>query len=269
ETILLTSGWDGHAIDIILDKELNLFMVANSGERFSKLKSGLNAYDMQFALTVDDIYLILNNRDQLDLEFKEFYDLGLERNDAYSFNMPEQLYGNCAWYSQEIAQKALMFIEIAKSTGNLKLAFDIAEQWFHEYLDFHETYVLQSYLEDPFLEVAALGDILVDYHMTLSTPQAQERAQLILNVLTDDVHKSDFAKYCERHSNDFTPQFIELMAEKGYNIPGLNPPLDVLREEDMLVWETDMIVAHSPLMPAVMFVASPTTLHEEIPLAIL
>ncbi|MCS5712202.1 ankyrin repeat domain-containing protein [Candidatus Berkiella aquae] len=269
ETILLTTGWDGHAIDIILDKELNLFMVANSGERFSKLESGLNAYDMHFALTVDDIYLILNNRDQIDLEFKEFYDLGLERNDAYSFNMPEQLYGNCAWYSQEIAQKALMFIEMAKSTGNLDLAFDVAEQWFDEYRNFHQTYVLKTYLEDPFLEVAALGDILVDYHMTLSTPQERERAELILDVLTDDAHQGDFAKYCEMHSNELTPQFIEFIADKGYEIPGFNPPLEVLREEDVLVWDTEMIVAHSPMMPVVMYVASPNPLPEEMPLAIL
>lgn len=227
ETLLLPSGWEGHAIEVIINKPLNLFMVANSGERFEDVKPGLNAFNLQFPLTADNIYSILTNEEQINLEFKHFYDLGLEQNQQYSFLHPSQTFGNCSWYSQQIAQKALLYIELSQSINNPALALSIAEQWFAEYTEFHLTHVLKTYLNDPFLEVGALGDILVNYHMKLESPAQQERAKLILDVLTDNAHKNEFNNYVKENHADFTPELKKYITDNHYKITDLMPSQDL------------------------------------------
>ncbi len=246
KTILIPSGWDGHALDIIIDKSLNLFMVANAGERFEGLEPGLNAFNMQFALTADDFYSMVNNEEEAELEFKKFYDLGLEQNETYSFLFPSQTYGNCAWYSQQIAQKALLFIELSKSINDPVLAMSIAELWFKEYTEFHQTEVLKTYLEDPFLEVTALGDILKNYHMDLSSPYQKERSKLLLDHLMDSHHQSDFEAYCKANQ-----------LELGKMFAAADAAFEKLSLEDIIRWDNDNVVESITLPTSVLPVVLP------------
>lgn len=263
-TIILPCGWDGHAIEIILNKELNLFMVANSGERFEGFASGLNAYHMQFDLTPDVIYSIINNQEQLELEFKKFYDLDLERSDIYSFSMPDQVYGNCAWYSQQIAQKALLYIELSKLVSTPELALSITEKWFEEYNEFHLTYVLKAYLEDPFLDEAALGDILITYHNHLETPAQTERSNLILEVLSENAHKIAFNSYLHEHLQDLTPEIKKFLNENGYKTSEASSTT-LIESKDVLSWndaelQQESLLPATPLLQSLLPVVLP---HEE------
>ncbi|MGE3319194.1 MAG: ankyrin repeat domain-containing protein [Candidatus Berkiella sp.] len=218
ETLLLPAGWDGHALDIIVDKSLNLFMVANAGERFEGLAPGLNAFSMQFLLTADTIYEILNNQEQIELEFQKFYDLGLEVNETYSIMSANQEYGNCAWFSQQIAQQGLLFIDLVKSTNDIPLASSLAKKWYTELNEYHLTTVLKEYLADPFLEVAALGDILIHYHKDLDSSEQKERTKLILDFLTEGSHSADFKKYYQTHLSEITSNLKNFIAENDYDL---------------------------------------------------
>jgi len=247
ETILLPSGWDGHALDIIIDKSLNLFMVANAGERFEGFQPGLNAFNMQFALTSEDVHLLLTNEEEEALEFKKYYDLGLEKNEMFSFFFPPQVYGNCAWYSQQIAQKALITIELTKLTNDSTRAAAISDNWFKEYNEFHQTSVLKTYLEDPFLEVAALGDILMNYHKELTSQPENERAKLLLDHLTDSAHKNDFVAYCQSLEREVTSTLKKFIVENEYHSLDflLHKPqtgemsAEVLSAQDVITWDNE------------------------------
>lgn len=170
ETILLQTGWEGHAIDIILDKDLELFMVANAGDQFWGLQPGLNAYHHQLAINVDDIYSILNNSDSMALEFKKTYDLGLVFSQEYSFTTPGQSYGNCTWNSELVAEQALIFLDLKKEHMDSASALKLSQTWFNELLDFQQNITLDAYLEKPTLDNKALSDIAKQYDIdTLST----------------------------------------------------------------------------------------------------
>lgn len=218
ETILLHSHWDGHFLDIILDKQTNLVMIANGGNRYHALPAGLNAYHPQFDVQSNDIYLLLNNENQMHLEFKYFYDLGLLRDDNYSIETPNQAYGNCGWYSQQIAEQGFIFLELHKALGDYEIAKDLSQMWYAELNDFHQTFVLKAYLEKPALEVAALGDILIDYHSNPQTAQALERVDLILDNVLSIENLEAFEIYYQAHQEDFSPELKQFMQDKGYTL---------------------------------------------------
>lgn len=273
ETILLPAGWDGHALDIIIDKALNLFIVANAGERFEAIAPGLNAFNMQFSLAVDDIYSILNNEEQIDLEFKKFYDLGLEINETYTMGSPSQDYGNCAWFSQQIAQKGLLLIDLAKSTNDIPLALKIAHTWYEELNEYHLSAVLKEYLADPFLEVAALGDVLIHYHNQVESSEERARAKLILDYLTDSSHKADFKKYYQAHLTEFTPTLKSFMADNGYDLNYFPARKDhentqdteVVHIDDVIQWHNEelcLVAPSSVIMPPVLML--PAMLDEQV-----
>ncbi|MBI2792426.1 MAG: ankyrin repeat domain-containing protein [Gammaproteobacteria bacterium] len=221
QTILLPCGWEGHAIDIILNKPLNLFIVANGGESYPGIDSGINAYNHQFAITVEDIYHILTNHEKMEMEFKRYYDLGLMHNDEYSLILPDQEYGNCAWYSQQLSERALLFLELRSTVTDITVAARLSEAWFEQLDDFHQTLVLKEYLEDPFLEVAVLGDILINYHSTLSTPAEIERAKLILDNLTSAENKSLFIKFYNSHRFEISPELKQFIKDNGFKMEGM------------------------------------------------
>ncbi len=151
KTILLPTGWDGHAIDVILDKDLNLILFANGGDQYSALNPGLMAYHPQVNIEVNDIYNMLNNTDIMDIEFKYYYDLGLTFCPEYSFVTPGQEYGNCAWNSQLIAEQALIFLELKKVFPIGDDALTLATTWFAELENFQQMSILETYAENPTL----------------------------------------------------------------------------------------------------------------------
>ncbi|MFI4938175.1 MAG: ankyrin repeat domain-containing protein [Candidatus Berkiellales bacterium] len=218
KTVLLPSGWNRHHLDIILDKHLNLLIVANGGNRNPALKSGANAYTMNFKITVDDIYEILNNTDQMDLEFKQFYDLGLVENTTFSFEVTPQKFLNCTWYSHQIAEKALLFLALQKKIDNPDFAKELSHYWFDQLNDFHQTYILKEYLAAPTLETDALSDILINYHGKLTTQPAKERAILILDNLTNENNTNQFQQYYQSHKKEFTPELVHFMKDNGYDV---------------------------------------------------
>lgn len=239
QTILLPCGWDGHALGIILNQELNLFIVANAGDRFDTIKPGINAYHHEFPITADVIYNILNNTEKMDLEFKYYYDLGLYRDENYSKVLPEQIYGNCAWYSHQLSEQALLFLEISNKVENPSLALALSESWFKELDEFHKTSVLKAYLADPYLEVAMLGDILLMYHNKLSTPEEKERASLILDTLTSPEYKAEFTKYYYKHTFDISAELKLFIKDNGYHIGNSHQPIKTGEKEAALASHPD------------------------------
>ncbi len=223
KTVILPCGWKGHAIDIILDKAANLFIVANGGDSYPGIKSGLNAYTQHFTITSDDIYRILTNDKKMELEFKHFYDLGLDYNSEFSLVLPYQAFGNCAWYSQQLSERALIFLELTKLTKNHDLSIALSDNWFKQLDDFHQTLVLKEYLVNPYLNVSALGDVLVSYHKKLETPGERERAKLILDSFNSPAIKNEFIQYYKEHRLEFSPELKQFVKNSGFKIEGQWP----------------------------------------------
>jgi hypothetical protein len=230
-TVLLPCGWKGHSIDVILNKELNLFIVANGGESFSALSSGINAYHYQFPFGMEDFYQILTNEERMTLEFKQFYDHGLSPAVDYSLTLPYQSFGNCAWYSQQLSERALLFMELNEVLNNHDLADAISSQWFTQLDNFHQTMVLEDYLEKPYLEVAVLGDILINYHQNLILPEEKERAKLILDNLSMSTNKTEFAQFYNNHLSEISPALKNYIKDNNYKIDGVKLGIPTMAEQ--------------------------------------
>lgn len=222
KTILLATGWDGHAIDIILDKETNLLIVNNGGQRYEKLPAGINAYDMNYKITPEMIYKILNNEEQFDLEFILFYDLGLSKNSDFSIETDGQIAGNCAWFSQRLAEKSLLMLDIYKSTHDVTLSKELSDIWFNQLDDFHQTRLLKEYLANPTLEPRAMVDVLLSYHSELTTDSEKGRAKLLLDYLTNPDTKDDFNGFYSVRNDAFTPELNHFMKANGYKVEYVN-----------------------------------------------
>jgi hypothetical protein len=256
QTILLPCGWDGHAIDVILNKPLNLFIVANGGESYPGIDSGINAYNHLFSINAEDIYHILTNHEKMEMEFKRFYDLGLIHNNEFSLILPDQEFGNCAWYSQQLSERALLYLELRNMVSDPMVAARLSETWFEQLDDFHQTLVLKEYLEDPFLEVAALGDILINYHHTLSTPSEIERAKLILDNLSFPENKSFFLKFYNAHRFDISPELKQFIKDNGYKIEGMREgdfnhehTTNIIDIHDVIKMDNDDVLTHVKTVP--------------------
>lgn len=238
QTLLLPSGWEGHFINIILDPDLNLLLVANAGQQYPELTPGLNAYDLHAPIEMHHIYQILNTENQIDLEYKLHYDLGLSPNLQYSFETNPQVFGNCGWNSQRVAEQGLLMLELYKLTNDSELSLSTAQIWFEELDSFHQTMVLADYLKQPYLEVAALTDILFDYHSVLDSPAKIERATMILEPLSAIDSPIDLQAYYAEHSEAFSHDLVNLMHERGY-LP-VPPAESVLLLEDLFVTEDSL-----------------------------
>jgi hypothetical protein len=213
ETILLPSGWEGHTIEVILNKNLNLFIVANGGDRYSGIKAGINAYHYDYNFNAQDIYNILNNENKVDLEFKGLYDYGLTPDNMFSIYTPEQKYGNCSWYSQLLAEQALLFLDIKEAIGNTDIAKELSEIWFRQIDNYHQTNILKSYLENPSLEPRAIEDILLNYHNELSTPAEIERGKLILEYMTQPTHQLELDAFISSHQPTLSQPLKQLIGD--------------------------------------------------------
>ena len=206
-TVLLPSNWhngeSGHTINIILNKDLNLFIVANGGESHPAWPSGVNAYHPTRDITVDDIYFILTNSDRVDFEFKLFYDLGLVRDEDYSIETASQSFGNCAWYTQQVAEVGLLFLAIHQQLDvPLEVSKTLTIAWFNELTDFQKTMVLNDYLDTPSLEPLALSNILSDHHTDFAKDSEKQRTDLLLNY----VEPSTVVDVIAIPTPDFSPE---------------------------------------------------------------
>lgn len=216
-TLLLPTGWEGHAIDIILDKSLGLYVVANAGERYMTLPSGVNAYNHHSPISEEDIYKILNNQEKFNLEYDHYYDLSLSKNSEFSEIFADQLYGNCALNSLLLSNWSLTYIFLYKSLNNPTLAKKMADSWHQDMIEHHKTLTLKNYLSDPyFKDDRPLYDVLIKYESKLDHPEKIEQAHLILDFLSSPEHLSGFKHFYKKHQADFTPELKQFIQQNGY-----------------------------------------------------
>lgn len=227
KTILLPTTWEEHAIDIILDKNLGLYLVANAGQRHETLFPGVHAYKNTSPIEVDDIYNILTNGNQYYLEYDNYYKLGLVADEGFSQSFPDQDYGNCGLYSLLMANWSLTYINIYKYTDNPVLSKELADLWHQDIVEHHKTLVLKNYLSQPyFADDEPLYDALTVYESKLDHPEKFEQTTLLLDYLTSPEHVIAFRDFYEDNQPLFSSELTHFMKKRGYD--------SVLYPEDML-----------------------------------
>jgi hypothetical protein len=122
-------------------------------------------------------------------------------------------------------------MELNKTINNHDLAAAISSQWFTQLDNFHQTMVLEDYLEKPYLEVAVLGDILINYHQNLTTPEEKERAKLILDNLSMSTNKTEFAQYYYNHLSEISPALKQYIKDNNYKIDGVKLGIPTMAEQ--------------------------------------
>lgn len=227
KTILLPTTWEKHAIDIILDKKLGLYLVANAGERHETLFPGVHAYKNTSPIEVDDIYHILTSGNQYNLEYENYYKLGLVEEPDFSQTYPDQVYGNCGLYSLLMANWSLTYINIYKYTDNPILSRELADLWHKDVIEHHKTLVLEKYLSQPyFADDKPLYDALTVYESKLDHPEKFEQTTLLLDYLTSSEHVIEFRDFHEQNQQAFSPELTSFMKKRGYE--------SVLHPDDIL-----------------------------------
>lgn len=219
-TLLLPTGWHRHAIDIILDKSLGLYIVANAGDRYPKLPSGVKAYENHSPISAEDIYKIINNQDQFNLEYGQYYELALQKNSAFSQSFPDQDYGNCALNSLLLANWSLTYINVYKHTNDPKISKKITDLWHQDIVEHHKTLSLKNYLSQPyFKDDKPLYDALIKYEVKLDHPEKYEQTRLILNYLTSPQHVAGFKHFYKKHQADFSSDLKQFINQNSYTKP--------------------------------------------------
>ncbi|HKY69366.1 MAG TPA: ankyrin repeat domain-containing protein [Gammaproteobacteria bacterium] len=219
ETILLPTGWNGHAVDVILNKPHQLFIVCNAGQRFSEDPPGSKFYTLSHLdkIDADLIHDILSNEDQYVMEYKNTYLLGLD--EVYDIEYPKQEFGNCAWHSQKVAVSALIFLDLLDQGFDTHEAYAKTENYYNEWESFQSDYILHQYVAQvPELETQALIDILWNY-MDLSDPHHFEQAKFLIDTLLSENYYEDFSDYIENNWQ-FKVTFAPLL--EAYSPPGSN-----------------------------------------------
>lgn len=225
QTLLLATGWDGHAVNVILDPLHQYFIVANCGARYKHFVSGAHIYKMYNPqnLTAQFIFDILNNEDQVDLELTYKYKLALDEVDV--LDHPEQQYGNCAYYSNKPTIEALLYIHFLNEGWDNSTAKLLAQEHYLDWERYETLHCLTTYFDhNPKLDINTVVDILVDYHPSLfeggETIDLREyhQAEYLVHVLATDQYRDAFYE------------------EFGLGLPGAKPELiDLFKSVDLPV----------------------------------
>lgn len=233
KTVLLPTTWEEHAIDIILDKDLGLYLFSNAGERHDTLFPGVHAYKNTSPIEVDDIYQILTNGHRYNLEYEHYYKLGLVAEPDFSQTFPDQVYGNCGLYSLLMANWSLTYINIYKYTDNPILSKELADLWHKDVVEHHKTLILEKYLSQPyFADDKPLYDALTVYESKLDHPEKFEQTKLFLDYLTSSEHVIEFRDFYEHNQDAFSPELTNFMEKRGYD--------SVLYPEDILIQTAEL-----------------------------
>lgn len=218
KTILLPTGWEGHAVNIILDPQTEYFIVANAGNRYVELGAGAHVYQMHSPdqLTPDLIYEILNNEDQANLEYAIKYQLALD--EVALLEHPEQQYGNCAWYSHKPSIESLLYLHYLHEGYDEVASKSLAHVQYTQWDTYESTHCLENYFDhNPALSINVVRDILIDYHPSLFTEGPEEidpveyhRAEYLATVLATDQYQSDFYDFFEFELDHAKPELIDL-----------------------------------------------------------
>jgi hypothetical protein len=281
QTILLRSGWDEHAVDVILDKSLNLYIVANAGDRYLDLPPGIRAYNNNVPITADSISKILNNGDQHQLEYDQFYDLQLTENPIFSQDFPNQEYGNCGLNSLLLANWSLTYLNLYKDSVNPLEAKLMANNWHNDVVEHHKTVVLKNYLAEPYLKGdQVLYDTLIHHEKKLDHPEKIVQTNLILNYLTSEGHSETFTKYYEEHLDEFSLDLNQVIKLYGYKdkiidphnvLEGADNNLNFPKSDADLQVVAQLVMNDEPIAPPllapVISIEQPPIVHTEWALA--
>lgn len=163
KTLLLPTGWHGHSVACFFSKSQKIFAVANAGPgaRYHGDKPGVHIYKLgeSDTLSAKQIYEILSNQEQINLEFSKLYELGV-LNEIATIEAPKQTFGNCTFYSFKLIIEAMAVVELMDQG----LGFEDARQHAHTLYDnfelYHNLYLLDQLPKEncplksePFLDV--------------------------------------------------------------------------------------------------------------------
>lgn len=222
ETILLPSGWQGHFINIILNKEMGLYVTANSGERYqgevpSVTNSdgspgdppGLLFYHMEDNNNIDFNFIqtTLANHDKFQLELSHHHEYGLNKR-VYEIITDEQIFNNCATESHRNAIEGLLFIELMHGGMAHDDARRLAKTYFEKWDTFHGNFVIDRYIDKGHgLDVESIIDI---YKSVLEKSDPHHHGPKLFNLLQSDHYHADFTQWLRDHGSDLENQaFIQ------------------------------------------------------------
>ncbi len=265
---LLATGWDGHMVDILFDKSLNVMVIANAGDSCPVFEPGLNVFSFKQPVTADHFYNILTNVQQIELEYKLFYDLELTPLNDYFVGTDPQFFNNCTWNNHLVAEQGLLYLNLLHDIKNTEQAKKISEIWFDDFNIFQQKQAIEDYFTNPNLEFKALGDILVNYHNVLSTPESQERTKLFLNNIFDHNLGKELDNYYKQHKSDFSSALKQFITDLGHPLPStnntklskgltMNDVIDNGQHDLLFPSDSPVVVNHTPapapvLMPPMM-----------------
>ncbi len=228
QTVLLTSGWEGHFIDIILSKPNELYVVANSGDRyhgespeFEPDSAGLVFYRLQEPDRIDPqfMYNILTNEDRGFLEIENAYEYGVfEKID--DIVRDNQEFGNCGWESHRDAIEGILYIELLNQQVSPVEAKSLANEYYHEWDSFHGHYVIDQYMANsPGLPLKAMIDIIDYIHQKDYYTQADhEHAQKIADALVSPHYIEEFKSWFFEEEHDLADRLLLNILQNQHDI---------------------------------------------------
>lgn len=222
KTVLLPSGWNGHFVDIILSNPQQLYIVGNSGNRFTKDPAGAIFHHLQEPdkITPEFIQEVLTNTNQLNLEYENMYKYEIMEKIGY-IKFPEQKYGNCAWESHRNAIKALINIELLNNEISPIKIKSLTTEFFQMWDEFHAHYQIKQYMSNhPALEAAALVDVLAmlyEKEVIEGDRAARKQAKKIMEALVSPHYHTEFNNWLHKNTTHFNDKFdIKLQAIKDF-----------------------------------------------------
>lgn len=200
EPVLIHSGWEGHAIDIILSNKHNLMIVCNSGARAMLNPGGAKYYQIppNTEISVEDIYNISQNKDQAELEMDFIYEHGLKLVDIKDYM--GQKWGNCEFYSQTIALRELLRLEFEELGYSEQDIAEKTDYWLNEWVDFNKVFAIENYLEQDvdLLPTEALMDLLLEVKDPNNTSNV-EFAKRVIEYLSEGDEQGVWAKFVQNY----------------------------------------------------------------------
>lgn len=214
QTIILPTGWDGHFVNTILSHPQSVFASANSGQRYDAHEAGVTFYKIYdpYDIDADFIYDILNNEDELFLEYEAIYQYGLLENIDF---MPgnNQEHGNCALQSHREGIRGLLYIELLNEGLTPELAREQGEMYFQEWNTFLNYYTLQQYFsENVGLPTEAYTDIFLDINLEQEKPLTKSEkdiSQTLVNALMTPEYLPEFNSWLKEAVGYYGKQEIQ------------------------------------------------------------
>lgn len=263
EMVLLPTGWEGHAITVLFYQDY--MIVCNSGDRYNLKPSGAIIYKISHPENINEdlIFNILNNEYQMEMEYDLHYTLGL--NAVHLIEFPDQVFGNCAWYSFLPAIESMLFLKLSEVGMDVGHARIMAHDYFEEWHDFHKAWTLDNYLqhhaEDSF---ELLMDLFVREAISVDS-KSNLRANMLLDVLSEPPFEENLAEFVVNQPISWL-RLDDVLQDAGINLQtGRKGNIDIPQLTDYNEPNVDNRLAE-PL--SLMFVSPLSSLEESLVLPI-